>query len=96
MLSKIKIKFFWKDAVYPVIVAFAIIVIAILFAISTGSLAKNINKALEGGTSVTEGNSSEIDLQDFYVIAKKLGIEVKDKSGSLPAKGAPLQTVAPE
>lgn len=66
-----------RDLVYPGILAFFIIVVAIIFFISTRFISQSINKVFsnEGGENV-----QALDLARYTQVAKKLGIKVNTPS----------------
>lgn len=75
-LKKIKA----KDLIYSGILTFFIIVVGILFFISTRFISQNVNKVFstEGGESV-----QALDLARYTLVAKKLGITVDASSGNV-------------
>jgi len=74
-----------KDLVYSSILIFFIIIVIVIFSISTSFISRNINKVFstEGGESV-----QALDLVRYMLVAKKLGIEV-----SAPTDGVTTPTL---
>ncbi len=66
-----------KDVIYPGIFAFFIIIVAVIFFISTRFISQNINKVFstEGGEGV-----QALDLARYTLIAKKLGLTINTPS----------------
>lgn len=66
-----------KDVIYPGILAFFIIMVAIIFFIATRFISQNINKVFS-----TEGSGSAhaLDLARYTLIAKKLGLTIRTSS----------------
>lgn len=68
-----------RDLVYPGIILVIIIIICILFYSATQFITKNINDAFSSGNG---GSSSSLNMENYALVAKKLGISIESKSGN--------------
>lgn len=73
-------KFQFKKAIYPFIFVVFIIIILMFFVITIKFLYRNINKALTPDERLTESQLIKVDLDNFYFVSKKLGIDLNDKA----------------
>lgn len=62
-----------KDLVYPGITLLFIIIVGVLFSFATQFITKNINEAFSGDIGT---ESSSLNMANYTIVAKKLGIEV--------------------
>lgn len=85
-----------RDLVYPGIIFLFIILVVILFFLVTQFIAKNINNAFSGDVS---GESSSLNMTNYTLVTKKLGISTEVQKESAPPAPTPTEaptTTAPE
>ncbi len=82
-----------KDLIYPGILFLFAIIVGFIFILATGFIAKNIDTAFSGDTG--EGASS-LNMQNYTVVAKKLGIsmDAKRETTETPAAAIPSAETA--
>lgn len=78
-----------KDLIYPGIVFLFAIIVGVIFILATGFIAKSIDTAFSGDTG--EGSSS-LNMENYTLVAKKLGISVEAKK---EAPTTPVATTTP-
>lgn len=97
LLEKIKL----KDIIYPLITVLFFVVILTVFILDTGFITQNINKAFYvPDPSEIESRMVKIDLENYYVVAGKLGLStaapaVVPQEQVAPQEVVPQQPVAP-
>lgn len=87
--------FQFKKLIYPAISAFFIVVAVVTFVWITRFLYRSINKALTPNKQSVESQLIKVDLDGFYLVIKKLGInldkEVSELKSESPEKPAESQ-----
>lgn len=69
-----------KDLIYPGILLLFAITVGIIFILATGFITKSIDTAFSGDTG--EGSSS-LNMENYTLVTKKLGISAEIKKGAL-------------
>lgn len=77
ILSSFK-KLQFKKVIYPSIFVVFIVIALMFFAITIKFLYRNINKALTPDEQSIESQLIKVDLDNFYFVSKKLGIELNN------------------
>lgn len=83
-----KIKF--KKLIYPIIFGTFIIIIVVVFISAAKFLSEAINRAFVLDARLAESHLIKLDLPNFYLVAKKLGIEI-----SQPGEQTPVEVINP-
>lgn len=68
----------FKKAIYPFVFVVFIIIVLMFFVITIKFLYRNINKALTPNERLIESQLIKVDLDNFYFVSKKLGIELNN------------------
>jgi hypothetical protein len=79
-----------RDAMYPGIVVVFVALVAVCFTLVAQFLAQNLNKALVIDEQSIDETLVRVDLADYYLVAKKAGINI-----GVPAPEAPQTPAAP-
>jgi len=80
-----------RDLIYPGVVLLFVIIVLVLFSLSTKFITNNINKAFSGDAG---GESRTLNMDNYILVAKKLGIEVdRNKSVSTAVEPSPLLAI---
>lgn len=82
-----------KDLVYPGIALLFVIIVGVLFSFATQFIAKNINDAFSGDTSA---ESSSLNMANYTIVAKKLGIEVGVQKNITTPPASPVTSTTTE
>lgn len=72
-----------RDMVYPGIVLFLIIIVGILFSLSTKFIATNINSAFSGDAGA---ETSSLNMANYAIVAKKLGFSTEAGTSTPPVE----------
>ena len=72
-----------KDLIYPAILSFFIIIVFVLFFIATGFISKNLGIAF---TDDINTDSGSLNMANYTVVTKKLGINTEAKESTPPAQ----------
>src|SRR3989344_4124259 len=83
-----------KDLIYPGILFLFAIIVGIIFILSTGFIARSIDTAFSGDTG--EGSSS-LNMENYTLVAKKLGIstEIRKEELVIPVATATVPSATP-
>ena len=64
-----------KKIIYPAILVVFVVVYLIVFIYTTGFISKAMNKSLSSDEQLLQSHLVKLDLVNFYLVAKKLGLD---------------------
>lgn len=82
IFNKLK-NFQFKKLIYPAISVFFVVIAVATFVLVTRFLYRNINKALTPDKQSVEQQLIKVDLDSFYLVIKKLGINLDKEASEL-------------